>query len=519
MIPGGIVARVIHWPTRLGQFSRWLRRLGCAIAVLGLFGTAITANTAGASTDATSTASTPTTSTPTTPEGATCNPPAAAPVPIIRPGLQGESSIQEQILTELAKYALKKGGDSALGWVTEAVFGHQETDTERIQKQIAEVNRQLTDLNSKVDQLQKQLEEFKNAVFDKLEQTTYDDLAAQVQGQIATITSLERRFDAFVIHRPVGSALDGDAIDTLNEIRTQMPKVIDEIQLRMVTPGSKGLISYFDSLTWRHQPFYKQGLSLEGQIYTSDYLDPAYTQLDQYQGYLIRALYLLAEAYHFSYQDGPKTHPAQPAFVECEAQVVQEDVASERLLAAHGILPIPKNTLVDARTGLMWSRSSVDLPGQAHPPYYCWTNDKTWLFPDGFCLWYDRPAQQPSPPTAPVPTLVASLTYAGLQGWRLPTEADFRSLLQSSRGNLRTWGLAQGINGFVEERYPGYGPHTIEPILYERPQGGTVHLNNPSDGAMSFGGNGCQFPEPPPLGCLQLAGRVLVIQQYFVGGA
>lgn len=498
-----------------------------SLVVLSGGSTALAANGSGPSSPTTEAAAASGPAIPS--EGGECRAPATVASPTLAPHVPGDvlGSSYDKLLQELARFAINKGASSAVGWASTLIFGP--SDTDEIKAQLAQVSQQLTVVNQNLDQLSKQLKAIEAAIVDDAHRNTYNVLVGELKtAQLSKISGLDRRFNTFVLGRPPKSPLDGDAVATLNAIRQQMPAVIESIRLHM--SGSGGLLAYFDDLAWRHQPFYRQGLTVDRAVYTDSYLTPAYTQMDEYKGWLVRALYLLSEAYHITYEDASGAHPAKPQFVECEVQVVEQTLAAWRLQAASGVEPVPGNTVVDARTGLMWSRSSVTLPNQPKIgglPLYCWTNDKAWLpaqenlflsgctdkGPDFFSGLLPSP---PLPlPTAPLPTLVYDLDYAGLSGWRIPNQADWQSLLPAKSQDPVGWLEAQGFSSIPQSTGKRVSAVAEKRVLTDVGAGGGVTALG-AQGAQLFQ-NRCVEKLPIKQLCRQVPGLLYVTAQYFVG--
>jgi len=383
----------------------------------------------------------------------------------------------DKFLTEIGQNALKKGGEAALGWVMNVIFsGGSGTDG-----QIQQISAQLQAISNQVAQIQATLDKFIDFVAKRFNVTDYRNKVNELSQDRARLRTWDQTFEAGS-QQPIGSKLTDTQRQTLAAIRdptTGARVIINHINDVMcyTTSLSTSAIDLFDDLAWKNQSFL-QTQTLRDAVYTSDYLTPAYDQIDTFKGLMADALNLLAEAFHTDFTWQQQHYDVDGKVVEQYSAIVDQAVREWSAIAAHSIGRIPEGTVVDVRSGLMWGRDQVDISEKSrYLP--CWQRDPNvhcypvaaWGFLDHYVWVRASTTEVPIISIVSVKTAVDRLRLAGFSDWRVPAFDEWKKLVGDTKDDLMAWTKAQGFGKVLAPAdpisYSGAPPIETEPFFVD----------------------------------------------------
>jgi hypothetical protein len=358
-----------------------------------------------------------------------------------------EGGVVYELLRLLGEGALDFAEEEGLGWVLSLLTGEHGRD-EKVIAEIEEANSKLDALSDAVKDLRAEVDEISR----KIDDSTFQGIISNLSGTLGQLATYEQDFD-ILSSRPVGYVLDGTDMAKLESMRENLPTIINTINqtINSSQPNAHSAIVYYDEHV-RGELSYGTELT-DPRIFTPEYLNAAYNQVDYYAGKLASALNLLSEVYHISWTNGGTEYRADPKTVEYYSNCVSSYVNGWSALAASNIGRIPEDTIVDARNPdsvLMWRTSSATVDGPESGGRYCGTVSR-------FCYqnWYTPSGDIASSSLIPAATQeiqdrIDEQEFEDLQGWHVPTTAEVSQLSHGASGGLKKWGSAQGITDLFD---------------------------------------------------------------------
>ena len=415
---------------------------------------------------------------------------------------EGEGgSIAGEIFKELGVGAVGFAEDEGLGWLLNLMGGGEKGLSP------AEVDQQFDLVNSKIDALSTQQYQDCTAVLATLAQLStnvdkdaYDNVVSPMANQIGLVTTYQQDFNDILsaLGRNGGhvDALSSDYKDDMKDMLSGGPNglrnVVNTINVLEGgnQPGADAMVSFYSKILVdeAHYDPYKS------HIFPAGFVNQGDDQQGYYASIVAEAVYLYSNVAHLDFTaDDGYSHTSDPDSVVSLVNIAQKDIQSwsaafsdgpvgdgtpNWVSQGHGlgIGRLPDGTVLDYRSQahpMLWTGAPVGLNGDpASPtPYYCGTTA-------AFC-YADRynasghvgdTVLVPSSPK-PLADMIAAENYGGLQGWRVPTSADWAALEAGATGGLTVWGAAHQLDIFASEKstlhYGGIDQSltTIAPVL------------------------------------------------------
>ncbi len=391
--------------------------------------------------------------------------------------------------------------DEGLGWLLNLMGGGEKGLSP------AEVDQQFDLVNSKIDALSTQQYQNCTAVLATLAQLStnvdkdaYDNVVSPMANQIGLVTTYQQDFNDILsaLGRNGGhvDALSSDYKDDMKDMLSGGPNglrnVVNTINVLEGgnQPGADAMVSFYSKILVdeAHYDPYKS------HIFPAGFVNQGDDQQGYYASIVAEAVYLYSNVAHLDFTaDDGYSHTSDPDSVVSLVNIAQKDIQSwsaafsdgpvgdgtpNWVSQGHGlgIGRLPDGTVLDYRSQahpMLWTGAPVGLNGDpASPtPYYCGTTA-------AFC-YADRynasghvgdTVLVPSSPK-PLADMIAAENYGGLQGWRVPTSADWAALEAGATGGLTVWGAAHQLDIFASEKstlhYGGIDQSltTIAPVL------------------------------------------------------
>ncbi|MET0692737.1 MAG: RICIN domain-containing protein [Propionibacteriaceae bacterium] len=354
-------------------------------------------------------------------------------------------------ITAVGEEAGTFGEDQGLGWLLNVITGGQGDQT---QKQIDALT---TDVNAKTQALQTQITNVCNLMDSKLDtletndtRNSYNTLAGQVDTSTSKINAWWRDYTGVVAELQKGTKVDDLSTDDLRELADMRDNLKDTMQqiADKVLPGSgggDGMIVVYSHLLSDQAGYAPTKVAQYAgtHIFPADYVNAAYDMSEYYTSQLALGMFLYSEVTHLAFPNvNSEAHPytVQPTYASDFATVVagwakafdnQVSAGSDHYLTT-GIGRIPAGTVLDYRDRShprLWSNTPAVLPWDAESTAgYCPTVStfcylKTY---DGDGALGDLTVARPS--WAPVQAMVNANQWGGIDGWRVPTTADWNSV-------------------------------------------------------------------------------------------
>ncbi len=383
------------------------------------------------------------------------------------------------LLKQIGSDAVDFGADEGFGWLlplltggakngTDAKIQQTKQDVDHLQKQVyamcSSLSQALADLETQVDMKAYQ-------TMSSNGQQTTNKLNEYLQDYQNIIADLEK-----------GNGLDGDDYSQITEMRSKLPGIIDSYDGDMMgSVTADGLIgSYADVLgdSFGYRPAPTQLHPDTTRIFPAAYVHAAWVQYNSYAIEVAQAAWLYAEVQNFDYTFQGTHYDSKPQESQDEATRaaamldkwgariwggrMQANQTGDWVTSSLGG-DISDGTVADLRTQgqpRLWKLTPVTLTGDpqgspycGQPSLYCWTQV------------YDAKGNATSSTLArsipgPINELLKRQQPLGYADWRVPTTADWNSLVAGSSGGLSTWMSAN--------RLPALNPTTV---TVENPNG------------------------------------------------